>query len=626
MAFGGSFAGFRDAAAVAATVTKAMPAAPADWGRATGSRGRPGNKMSAPAGESGRVSLAQRSAAIPMPPRYTQAREDFGEAMPATVADRVVSALIDADIDKLYCLPGYQNDDFFDALYDVQHLIKPVHTRHEQGAAYMALGAAMATGRPQACCVVPGPGFLNTGAALATAWAVNAPVVMIVGQTPLRTFGMEIGELHEIPDQLAIIKQFCKAAVRIDDASRAASQIADVMAALTHSRPRPVAIEVPMDVWTLAAPDGPEKPDLAPPKKPTPAEIRAAANEITNSRRPLIVVGGGAVNHGESILDLAAAIDAPVMSSRSGRGIVSADSPFACLCAVGRVLWPQADCVIGLGTRIGSRLAFWGSDEGLRSVHIDVDESELERGRPADLRVNADLVDALPLLAGALSRQPDRSEWAETAAAARAEVETKLRSSLAPQTEYLDVIRSALPSDGILVADVTQIGFAAEAMFPVRRPRTYLSSGYQGTLGWSIPTALGASSALDDRAVIVIAGDGGAMFNIQELATAKLHNIPFTLIIFDDRCFGNVRRFQIEKYGNRVIASDLHSPDFVALAASCGLSAQNVSGPDELSDALQRAVQAKEPRVITVEVGDFPSPWSFLLPRPLRGPQAGAGN
>lgn len=546
--------------------------------------------------------------------------------MAATVADLVISALTGAEIDKLYCLPGYQNDDFFDVLYDHQHVIKPVQTRHEQGAAFMALGAAMATGKPQACCVVPGPGFLNTGAALATAWAVNAPVLMIVGQTPARTYGMEVGELHEIPDQLAIINQFCKRAVRIDDPNRAAAQIAEVMAALAHGRPRPVAIEVPMDVWALDAPDSAAKADIPPPKQPSPAEIEAAAGEITAARRPLIVIGRGAVKHGEAILDLASAIDAPVMSSRSGRGIVPADSPYACLAPVARALWPRMDCVIGLGTRIGSRLAIWGTDPSLRSVHIDIDRSELRRGHPADLRIYADLGDALPMLAGTLGDQPDRSEWAETTAATRRDVESKLRTRLAPQAEYLDVIRAALPDDGILVADVTQIGYAVEAMFPVFKPRTYLSSAYQGTLGWSIPAALGASSALCGRAVVAVAGDGGAMFNIQELATAKLHGIAFTLIIFDDRCFGNVRRFQIEKYGNRVIASDLYSPDFVALAASCGIAAERVSGPDGLGDALHSAVQAKEPRVIVVDVGDFPSPWPFLIPRLLRGPQSLSGS
>ena len=546
--------------------------------------------------------------------------------MSSTVAERVITALISAGIDKLYCLPGYQNDDFFDALYDHRNVVTPVQTRHEQGAAFMALGAAMATGKPQACCVVPGPGFLNTGAALATAWAVNAPVLMIVGQTPARTFGKEIGELHEIPDQLAIIRQFCKRAVRIDDVGRAADQIAEVMSALTHGRPRPVAIEVPMDVWAQAAPDGAGMPDKPPPRKPAPGEIETVGKVITAARRPLIVIGRGGEKHGETILNLAGAIEAPVMSSRSGRGIVPADSPFAFLAPVGRALWPLTDCVIGLGTRIGSRLAIWGTDSGLRSVHIDIDEAELRRGRPADLRVNADLGDALPMLAGALGGQPDRSEWAETAAAVRRDAENRLRTSLAPQAEYLDVIRAALPEDGILVADVTQIGYAVEAMFPFYKPRTFLSSAYQGTLGWSIPTALGASSALRGRPVFAVAGDGGAMFNIQELATARLHDIAITLIIFDDRCFGNVRRFQIEKYGNRVIASDLYSPDFVALAASCGIAARQVSGPDGLSDALHGAERASESRVIVVDVGDFPSPWPFLIPHPLRGPQSNAGN
>ena len=535
--------------------------------------------------------------------------------MPETVAQHLTAALMRAGIHRLYCLPGYQNDDFFDALYDHRDKLAPIHTRHEQGAAYMALGAAMATGQPQACCVVPGPGFLNTGAALSTAWSVNAPVLMIVGQTPAATYGRELGELHEIPDQLAIIRQFSKLALRIDDPALAAGQISEAMAALRIGRPRPVALEIPMDIWSQPVrPDAPH-PVTAQVPQPMAAGIEQAANEIRRSSRPMIVVGSGARDHGTAVLDLARAIGAPVMSNRSGRGIVRADDPLALLPPAGRALWPKMDLVIGLGSRLGAKLAVWGSGSGLRSVHIDIDARELRRGHPADVRIHAGLAAALPRLAQSLGAQPDRSDWRKTVIDTGKRVENHLRAELAPQDAYLSAIRSSLPEDAVLVFDVTQLGYAAEAMFPVTGPRTYLASGYQGTLGWSLPAALGAADALPGRQVAVICGDGGAMYNIQELATAQLHNIPVTVIIFNDGCFGNVRRFQTERFGGRVIAVDLHNPDFVSLARSFGIQAEAARSPGELAECLARSAASGRPRVIEVAVGEFPSPWPYLLPK-----------
>ncbi len=537
--------------------------------------------------------------------------------MPETFAHHLAAALTRAGFRRLYCLPGYQNDDFFDAVYDHRKQLRPVHTRHEQGAAYMALGAAMASGKPQACCVVPGPGILNAGAALATAWSVNAPVLMIVGQTPAANCGKELGELHQIPDQLAIIRQFSKLTLRIDDPARAVEQTAEAMAALRRGRPRPVSIEVPMDIWSRPVRSGGQTP-AAVRKAPPEAGIGSAADELTRSRRPMIVIGSGAVDHGEAVLDLARKIGAPVMSNRSGRGIVDAEDPLAVLPPTGRALWPKMDMVLGLGCRLGAKLAVWGTDSRLRSAHIDIDSLELNRGEPAGIRVNADLGAALPLLAGSLGAQPDRAEWRMTVSRTRSQVENRLCADLAPQAAYLSAIRSVLPDDAVLVMDVTQLGYAAEAMLPVRRPRTFLSSGYQGTLGWSIPAAMGAADALPGRPVVAVCGDGGAMYNIQELATAQLHGIPFTAIIFNDSSFGNVRRFQTERFGNRVIAVDLRNPDFVDLAKSFGIRADAAQGPEDLAGCLADSISSQQPRLIAVEVGEFPSPWPFLIPKRLR--------
>ncbi|MEC7764982.1 MAG: thiamine pyrophosphate-dependent enzyme [Pseudomonadota bacterium] len=536
--------------------------------------------------------------------------------MTETVAKRMVDRLIDEGFERIYCLPGVQNDDFFDVLYDEQDKLVPIHTRHEQGAAYMALGAAMATGKPQVCCIVPGPGFLNATAALSTAWAVNAPVFMLVGQTSARGYGKELGELHEIPDQLSILAQLTKSAARLDDGARGGEVIDTAMEHLRSGRPRPVGIEVPVDVWTQTCAQG------AVPAKAKPAvstdDLNRAADLIRPAKRPLIVVGSGALDHADAVRALAAEIGAPVAANRMGRGVVPASDPAALLPPVARRLWPEIDLVIGLGTRLGAKLAQWGVDGDLASIHIDIDPAEFGRGLCADVQMLADLADALPDLTDRAEAN-DRPDWQAQVAATRAAVEAELAAALAPQKAWLDVIARYLGPEGILVSDLTQVGYVAEAMYPVERPRGYLSPGFQGTLGWSVATGLGAADACRDRKVVTIAGDGGGMFTIQELATAKQHDIPVQTIIFNDNCFGNVQRFQIHKYGNRPIASDLDNPDFVDLAQAFGIRGAWADTPEELARCLEEGHAMGGPGLIEVPVGEFPSPWPFIGPRKLRG-------
>jgi acetolactate synthase-1/2/3 large subunit len=190
---------------------------------------------------------------------------------------------------------------------------------------------------------------------------------------------------------------------------------------------------------------------------------------------------------------------------------------------------------------------------------------------------------------------------------------------LAPQLAFLDAIRAELPEDGILVDEVTQVGFAARLSFPVYKPRTFLSPGYQDNLGWGYATALGVQHARPDVPVVSINGDGGFLYTANELATAMRHRIPLTAIVFADGAFGNVRRIQQERFGNRVIASDLANPDFVKFAESFGAAGLRARGPDELRGALREALRRREPALIEVPVGPMPSPWEFIHMPPVRG-------
>ena len=185
---------------------------------------------------------------------------------------------------------------------------------------------------------------------------------------------------------------------------------------------------------------------------------------------------------------------------------------------------------------------------------------------------------------------------------------------------FLRAIRAALPEDGIYVEEVTQVGFASRLAFTVHAPRTFLSPGYQDNLGYGFATALGAQDARRDVPVVAISGDGGFMFTANELATAMAHRIPLTTIVFSDGAFGNVRRTQEERYGNRLIACDLTNPDFVAFGKSFGAEAVRAQTPDELRTALRRAFAHREgPTLIEVPVGPLPSPWEFIHMKRVRG-------
>ena len=196
----------------------------------------------------------------------------------------------------------------------------------------------------------------------------------------------------------------------------------------------------------------------------------------------------------------------------------------------------------------------------------------------------------------------------------------KRLAKLEPQLSYLAAIRAELPEDGIFVDEVTQLGFVSRLAFPFYRPRTYISPGYQDNLGYGFATALGAQDARRDVPVLSITGDGGFLFTANEMATAMRHRIPLVTIVFNDGAFGNVRRIQEERYGNRLIASDLANPDFVAFAESFGAAAMRVKSPPELRPALRRAFARRDgPTLIEVPVDPMPSPWEFILMGRVRG-------
>lgn len=532
----------------------------------------------------------------------------------------VVDALARHGVDTVFGIPGVQLDPLFAALHDARGRVRVVHTRHEQGAGYMALGYAMATGRPGTAVVVPGPGLLNASSAIATAYAVNAPLLCVVGQIPSRLIGRQTGQLHELPDQLGLVRGLTKWAARMDAPGDAPAVVNEAFRRLGSGRRRPVAVEMAMDVMAAEGevrPLEPAPPDAPP--EPDPDSVEAAAAILGGARRPLIVAGGGAVDAGAELAALAEMLQAPVVMTRGALGTVSSRHPLALTPPFGHRLWRDADAVLGVGTRLVPMVPGWGVDDGLKVVRIDIDPDEMPRNHAPDAAIHADAAAGLAALLGAVPAhnraRPSRAgEMAGLRSALGAELER-----LDPQVPILRAIRRALPDDGVFVEELTQPGYVARLVFPVYEPRTYLHPGYQGTLGYAAPTAMGARVGRPGRKVLAITGDGGFMFNVQELATAAQHGIDVVLVLFNDGAYGNVKRFQQQLFDGREIAVDLRNPDFMKLADAFGVQGLRATTPQELERAIAEGFDTPGPTLVEYPIGEVPDPWHLVQPGRVRG-------
>ncbi|CUT10647.1 Acetolactate synthase large subunit EC 2216 [Bradyrhizobium sp.] len=535
-----------------------------------------------------------------------------------TGGEAIVSGLVAHGVDTVFGLPGAQVYGLFDAFHQAQ--LKVIGARHEQACGYMAFGYARSSGRPGVFSVVPGPGVLNASAALLTAFGCNEPVLCVTGQVPTQFLGKGRGHLHEMPDQLATLRTYVKWADRIEYPGNAPTTVARAFQEMTSGRRGPASVEMPWDVFTQRA-DTTAAQVLAalPAPQPDPDMIKQAAALIKNSKAPMIFVGSGAIEAREEILELAEMIDAPVVAFRSGRGIVSNAHELGLTMAAAYKLWPTTDLMIAIGTRAelpASGFRWPYQPKGLKSIRVDIDPAEMRRlasdvAIVADAKAGAaDLVTAVKR-AGYARTSGRRGEIREVTATAQAEIQR-----IQPQMAYLNILREVLPANAIVTDELSQFGFASWYGFPIYEPRTFITSGYQGTLGSGFPTALGAKVANPDKPVVAITGDGGFMFGVQELATAVQFNIGVVTLVFNNNAYGNVRRDQRERFDGRVVASDLVNPDFVKLAESFGVAAARVTAPDQFKAAMEKALAHGGPYLISVEVtrDSEVSPWAFIHP------------
>lgn len=532
--------------------------------------------------------------------------------------EAIVNALVAHGVDTVFGLPGAQIYGLFDAFHQAQ--LKVIGARHEQACGYMAFGYARSSGKPGVFSVVPGPGVLNASAAMLTAFGCNEPVLCLTGQVPTSFLGKGRGHLHEMPDQLATVKTFTKWADRIEYPDVAPAVVSRAFQEMLSGRRGPVSLEMPWDVFTQRAEVGPAKPfDLFPAPKPDSDRIKAAAALVKGSKHPMIFVGSGAIDASEEILELAEMLDAPVVAFRSGRGIVSNAHELGLTMASAYKLWPTTDLMIGIGTRMelpASGFRWPYQPPGIKSVRIDIDPVEMRRFTP-DAPVVADAKSGTAELVAAVKKAGFSRTGGRRAAIREATAATQQEiQKIQPQMAYLNILRDVLPPNAIVTDELSQVGFASWYGFPVYEPRTFITSGYQGTLGAGFPTALGAKVANPDRPVVAICGDGGFMFAVQELATAVQFKIGVVTLVFNNNAYGNVRRDQRVRFEGRVVASDLVNPDFVKLAESFGVGAARVTSPDHFRPALEKALADGGPYVIAIEVptDSEVTPWEFIHP------------
>ncbi len=534
-----------------------------------------------------------------------------------TTGQVITEALIAHGVDTVFGIPGAHMYDFNDALAQRQDKLRFITTRHEQGAGYMAFGYAKSTGKIGTYTVVPGPGVLNSGAALCTAYGATAPVLCITGNIMSHLIGQGRGQLHELPDQLALLRGLTKWSERINHPTEAPQVMAEAFRQLRSGRVRPVAVEAPWDVFGMKA----EVAQLAPlaplaPPTPDPDAVLAAAKLIAAAKRPLICVGAGALDAGAEILQLAQQLQAPVTAHRSGKGIVSEELPYGMSSVAAWEYWRECDLLIGIGSRLELPYMRWRwLPSGLKVVRIDIDPTEMVRLKP-DAAIVSDAALGTSALSAALARIDQKRAPQSAAFTAIKQRAQAAIQSVAPQMSYINVMRAVLPRDGLYCEEISQVGFTSRFGFPVYQPRQYVTCGYQDNLGFGFNTALGVKVANPDKPVIAVSGDGGFLFGVQELATAVQYGINLVTVVFNNSSFGNVRRDQVERYGSRFLGAELRNPDFVKLSDSFGALALRADTPAELQVALEKALAAGRPAVIEVRcaTGGETSPWSFLHP------------
>ncbi len=522
--------------------------------------------------------------------------------------EALVALLADYGIDTAFGIPGVHTIELYRGLE--RQRLRHVLTRHEQGAGFMADGFARASGRPAACFLISGPGLTNAATPIAQAYSDSQPMVVVATTNTRREIGKGWGPFHELRNQRLIAEQFTAYAGQALSPEDIPEVVAQAFAAMA-GRPRPVYIEVPRDLLSEPAEGdwSPRQPALPP--APRPEAIAKAAGWLLEAQRPLVLVGAGASGASRALLQVVERSGALVISSFCGKGVVpeSHDQVLgaALSLAEARRLVSNADVVLAIGTELSTVDA---SNHTLditgKLIRVDIDPRKMVDRYPADLPILADAKLTAAALAGRLSL-PSRTglavAWKEEVSRVRARLDSLGGPKSGEHRRVLDVLRDVLPADAIIVGDMTQLAYTGNHAFPVERPRSWLHPASYATLGYALPTAIGAKLAVAERPVVSLAGDCGFLFTCQEMATAAELNLPLVQILWNNEALGEIRDAMTEAQ-IAPAAVEGRNPDFLGMARAFHWRAETARSLLDLASLVEDGLQANGPSLIEVREGE----------------------
>jgi acetolactate synthase-1/2/3 large subunit len=517
-----------------------------------------------------------------------------------------LASLLDAyGIELVFGIPGVHTVELYRGL--PQTRLRHITPRHEQGAGFMADGYARVTGKPAACFIITGPGMTNIATAMAQAYGDSIPMLVISAVNAFGQIGSGDGWLHELQDQRQLIKQVSAFSHTVTAVEEVPLVIARAFAVFGSGRPRPVHIELPLNIITASADKLPAIRTMAVPHRPGPAAepIAAAARMIGAARKPVLLLGGGAQDCQALVRDLAEKLDAPAVMTNNGRGLLPIGHPLAVSCGAftGPVidLIEDADLVLALGTELGQTDYGW-NPRGMaqfrgKSIRIDIDALQMARNQLVDLPIVSDVGEALSVLNPKVEKRG--GDGAARAARARDAVLAELSPLYKSCRAVLSSVRDALPG-AVIVGDSAQPVYAAGNAYEAPEPRSWFcsSTGY-GTLGYALPAAVGAKLAAPDRPVVCVVGDGGLQFSIQELASAREQNLPVIVLLWNNQGYAEIKSYMVQNQ-IKPIGVDIYTPDFQTLAKGFGCEAARVTRLADLPDQLRAAAARSVPTIIEI--------------------------
>jgi 5-guanidino-2-oxopentanoate decarboxylase len=531
-----------------------------------------------------------------------------------TCGEAVMKLLSAYGVDTVFGMAGTMTVELYRgiALAGIRH----VQCRNEQGASLMADGYARATGKPGVCTIIAGPGVTNAATGIAQAYCDSQPMLVLSGACATRTQGKGWGAIHELADQAAVTAGFTAFSAMIRYPEELPELVARAYAVFRGSRPRPVHLSLPRDIlpdpveddWkTRRAPSLP---------MPDPAAIGEAADRLAQAKRPLVLVGGGAVGTRKALTAIAERIGAPVLSTNAGKGILPESHPLSLGCSIvqeaSQRALADADVVLLVGSEVAAGDHFLSKLEISGDIiRIDIDPAELTSMYSAAVPIQADARAAMLALSSALSsRNP---------AAQRPQGEVRVRDVLARNAAKMTdlekqharvwkILRTALPADAIVMGDATQIVYTGSFAMPVEMERCWYYSGTYCALGVALPMAIGAKIGAPHRPVIAVAGDGGIMFTANELATAAEEHLALPVIVWNNDALNAIVE-QMDRQHIPRIGVEPKSPDFLGLAQSLGCHAARAASAEHLAQSVREAQVADRPTLIEVRQD---SPWLLV--------------